>query len=328
MSSPLPQPEEKDQNVLSSNTFLSYLLSARIKTSCFALLLFHSKVFYKSAVHTACLRTARVWELSWESVGFGQTSQQLFRHAAFHQYFWIPLGDVLSSTPLIRVRCFLIPPSCTSKVSPSCCWICWQTPRVLTVLTTKQLLEADSGFHSLNSSRSPLSLKFYLNMRGLSGEGGKCTRDGVTSSFGWHWPQTEEGEGHRAISISVYQWKRGWHWTIQLSKDIERDAAEGGREGASEQAGEGRGCKERECGRQRWSVRVSVREGKGKPERDSDKLTCGKWDVTSQEKEMLNQRCQVFSQSETVVGDCRQRYWRWAASLMTARRPCFQQCWL
>lgn len=73
---------------------------------------------------------------------------------------------------------------------------------------------------------------------------------------------------------------------------------------------------------------VFVWERKGKTGRDSDKLTWGKWDVTSREKEMLNQCCQVFYQSETDVGDCRQYYWRWAASLMTARRPCFQQRWL
>lgn len=75
-------------------------------------------------------------------------------------------------------------------------------------------------------------------------------------------------------------------------------------------------------------VFVCRREKKGKTGRDSDKLTWGKWDVTSREKEMLNQCCQGFSQSETDAGDCRQYYWRWAASLMTARRPCFQQCWL
>lgn len=46
----------------------------------------------------------------------------------------------------------------------------------------------------------------------------------------------------------------------------------------------------------------------------------GKWDVTSSEKEMLNQCCQGFSQSEAAVGDCRQYYWRRAASLMTARQ--------
>ena len=36
----------------------------------------------------------------------------------------------------------------------------------------------------------------------------------------------------------------------------------------------------------------------------------------------------LFSQSQTAVGDCRRCYRRWVASLMTARRPCFQQCWL
>lgn len=61
--------------------------------------------------------------------------------------------------------------------------------------------------------------------------------------------------------------------------------------------------------------REKARRGRG-----SDKLTWGKWDVTSGEKETLNQCCQDFLQSETAVGDCREYYWWWAASLMTARQ--------
>lgn len=44
--------------------------------------------------------------------------------------------------------------------------------------------------------------------------------EGATSTFQWHWPLAEAGGGCCAISVSVYQWKRGWHWTAWLSEEM------------------------------------------------------------------------------------------------------------
>lgn len=93
----------------------------------------------------------------------------------------------------------------------------------------------------------------------LSGKAANGLGDNVTSSFGWHWPQAEAGGGRGAISISVYQRKRGWHWAVQLSKD--RVRCWGGRGRKRQGGGERKGTWETKmecvclCARERKKAR-------------------------------------------------------------------------
>lgn len=189
------------------------------------------------------------------------------------------------------------------------------------MLTTKQLLKADSGFHSLDFSLSPtaachLLLNLSEPVRFLTGmmwhpvlHGIDRRRRKVEDTVLFP-PQYINEEERLPLNHSTLQ--RYMEWC-------------GERKGDGKQQ-EGKGQKKRDCGRQRRSVCVCLTKGNGG--RVETVISChGGSEMWQAERKRCSISAVRFSrnQRETAVRDCRRYYWRCAALQMTAMHPWFQQ---
>ena len=142
--------------------------------------------------------------------------QKHHRHRASYQYFWNP--SELPCHPLIPWKSTVpshLPPAASKYhlvagfpgiwlaatssvdcVDYKAAARSWLRVSLLKFLSPTARLPLALQF--IRESARPRSPALVVNGAGQS----------VASSSGQHWPQSGEGEGHSAISISVYQWKK------------------------------------------------------------------------------------------------------------------------